>query len=120
MKSRTHRYGSAQVGGLGGLCLPAIVVELGQFLQLEFFGVYHFFWGEFALLELWYILFGTILLFFCRPLGARGFENYSIFHFWGGCLERLVAVMQDAKLFWMEGLGCGETYNASTGQPLGN
>ena len=68
MMSRTYRYGSAQVGGLGGLCLPAIVVELGQFLQLEFFGVYHFFGGEFALLELWYILFGTILLFFVDPL----------------------------------------------------
>ena len=27
---------------------------------------------------------------------------------------------QDAKLFWMEGLGCGETYNPSTGQLLGD
>lgn len=33
-----------------------------------------------------------------------------------GHIDLAVPKLEDAKLFWMEGLGCGETYNPSTGQ----
>jgi len=33
-----------------------------------------------------------------------------------GHIELAVPKLEDAKLFWMEGLGCGETYNPTTGQ----
>ena len=33
-----------------------------------------------------------------------------------GHIDVAVPKLEDAKLFWMEGLGCGETYNSSTGQ----
>lgn len=46
-------------------------------------------------------------------LPLLGAGNASFCELWPGHIELSVPKLEDAKLFWMEGLGCGETYQES-------